>query len=140
MNNKEEKIKAILRYYLSFHEAEDVEEMLEMEEYSADDIIEYIKWCRDRYNAGLDTDFEEWLEDRKPRVTIGFVVTEGGHTISETLEFPKRNEDMKNGSEYEWYYSLREITDKIMALEIGECIPFKIRDDDTSVGSVVRIK
>ena len=47
---------------------------------------------------------------------------------------------MDHGSEYEWYYSLREVTDDILKLEVGQTIPFKIRDDKDSVGSVTRLK
>ena len=76
----------------------------------------------------------------QPRVLIGFAVTEGGQPKSGFLTFPKRGEDMDHGTEYEWYYSLREMTDQILALKIGETIPFKIRDDKDSVGAVIRLK
>lgn len=47
---------------------------------------------------------------------------------------------MDHGTEYEWYYSLREITDDILSLKVGQTIPFKLRDDQNSVGSVTRLK
>jgi len=140
MNTFETKLSAVLLYYLSIHEAEAVEDMLRDKDYTERDVIEYIEWCDKRYQQDLDTDFEEWLDDRIPRITIGFCVTEAEAPISGVLEFPKRHEDMDHGGEYEWYYSLREITDSIMKLKIGETIPFKIRDDRTSVGSVTRLK
>ena len=140
MNTTDTKIQKILEHLLSLREADAVYNMLTDEEYSADDIIEYIDWCEKRFKNVLDAEFDSWLEDRKPRVTIGFCVTAYGQPVSGTLEFPKRGEDMENGTEFEWYYSLREITDKIMALEVGQSIPFKLRDDQSSVGSVTRLK
>lgn len=134
------KLNVTLQHFLSIHEADAVADMLYDEDYTSENIIEYINWCDKRYEQDLDTDFEEWLDDRIPRITIGFCVTEAGTPISGVLEFPKRHEDMDHGGEYEWYYSLREITDSIMKLRIGETIPFKIRDDQTSVGSVTRLK
>ena len=132
----EDKVRTLLQYFLSLHEANAVMDMLFDEEYYGSDIIEYIKWCKLRYNHDMPTDFGLWLEDRIPRVVIGFSVTEYGAPVSGTLVFPKRSEDMDHGTEFEWYYSLREMTDKIMALKVGETIPFKIRDDENSVGSV----
>ena len=114
--------------------------MLHDEDYTERDVIEYIEWCKKRYAQNLSTDFDEWLEDRKPRVYIGFSVTEFGVPVSGDLWFPKRGEDMDYGSEYEWYYSLKEIQDDILKLKVGETIPFKIRDDQNSVGSVTRLK
>ena len=136
----EDKLQQVLRYYLSIHEADAVYQMIDDESYSGDDIIEYIRWCNKRFAEALPTDFEEWLDDRIPRVTIGFCTTEFGCPVAGTLEFPKRGEDMDHGTEFEWYYSLREITDQIMRLKIGETIPFKIRDDKDSVGHVTRLK
>lgn len=134
------KLNMTLKHLFSIHEADAVYYMLYDEGYTSKDVIEYIDWCKKRYEQNLDTDFEEWLDDRIPRITIGFCVTEAEAPISGVLEFPKRHEDMDHGGEYEWYYSLREITDSIMKLKIGETIPFKIRDDRTSVGSVTRLK
>ena len=136
----EEKLLGILRHYLSLHEADAVYDMVRDEEYTLKDILQYITWCDKRYEQDLSTDFEEWLEDRKPRIYIGFSVTEFGCPVSGHLWFPKRGEDMSQGTEYEWYYSLKEIEPKIMALEVGQTIPFKIRDDKNSVGSVTRLK
>ena len=136
----EDKLQQVLQHYLSIHEAETVASMLSDIDYSSEDIIEYIRWCKRRYDAGLPTDFEEWLDDRIPRITIGFCVTEFGAPVAGALEFPKRHEGMSHGTEFEWYYSLREITDQIMALKVGETTPFKIRDDKDSVGSVTRLK
>lgn len=133
------KLTTVLRQFLSFHEAGYVSAMLCDENYSADDIVEYIQWCSKRYNDELPTDFGEWLEDRKPRVRIKFLVSEDGHPVSDELEFPKRGEDMDHGSEYEWYYSLREVTDEIMALPVGGSMNFKIRDDVNSHGVVIRL-
>ena len=140
MNTFDAKLSAVLLHYLSIHEADAVDNMLRDEDYTERDVIEYIEWCDKRFQQDLDTEFDSWLEDRKTRVTIGFCVTENGHPISETLEFPKRGEDMDHGSEYEWYYSLKEIQDDILKLKVGESIPFKIRDDKNSVGSVTRLK
>lgn len=136
----EHKLTETLRHFLSIHEADAVIDMLQDEEYTEQDILQYIAWCKKRYAQDLSTDFEEWLEDRKPRVYIGFSVTEFGTPVSGDLWFPKRGEDMDYGTEYEWYYSLREITGQILALQVGQTIPFKIRDDKDSVGSVTRLK
>ena len=135
MNTFETKLSAVLLHFLSLHEAEAVAGMLDSGLYSADDIFEYIDWCKRRYGQDLTTDFEEWLEDRKPRILISYCTTEYGHPISGMLTYPARKEP-----DYEWYYSLNEIRHKIMALKVGETIPFKIRDDKDSVGSVTRLK
>lgn len=140
MNTFETKLSAVLLHYLSIHEADAVENMLRDDDYTERDIIEYIEWCDKRFQQDLDTEFDSWLEDRKHRVEIEIFVTENGHSIHEKLEFPKRGEDMDNGTEYEWYYSLREVTDKIMALKVGESMYFKIRDDKASRGVIVRTK
>ena len=140
MNTTETKLSAVLLHYLSIHEADAVYNMLTDEDYTELDVLQYITWCGWRYAQGLSTDFDEWLEDRKPRVYIGFCVTEFGTPVSGDLWFPKRGEDMDHGSEYEWYYSLKEIQDDILKLKVGETIPFKIRDDKDSVGSVTRLK
>lgn len=58
--------------------------------------------------------------------------------LHKELEFPKRGEDMDHGTEFEWYYSLREVTDQIMALKVGGSMNFKIRDDKTSHGTILR--
>lgn len=132
------KLNMMLQHFLSIHEADAVANMLYDEDYTDADIIEYINWCRKRSEYGEDTDFDSWLEDRKPRVHIEILVTECGYPIHEKLEFPKRGEDMDHGSEYEWYYSLREVTDEILALPVGGSMNFKIRDDANSHGVVIR--
>lgn len=138
MELSDTKVHAVLQHYLSLHEADAVVGMLYDTEYTSDDIIEYIDWCKKRYEQDLDTDFESWLDDRKPRVHIEILVTECGTPIHEELDFPKRGEDMDHGTEYEWYYSLREITDEILALPVGGSMNFKIRDDAESHGVVIR--
>ena len=140
MNTFETKLSAVLLHYLSIHEAEAVEDMLRDDEYTERDVIEYIEWCDKRFQQDLDTDFESWLDDRKPRVEIEIFVTENGCPVHEKLEFPKRGEDMDHGTEYEWYYSLLEVTEQIMALNVGESMYFKIRDDKASRGVIVRTK
>lgn len=140
MNTFKTKLSAVLLHYLSIHEADAVEYMLRDDDYTESDIIEYIEWCDKRFQQDLDTEFDSWLEDRKPRVEIEIFVTEDGHPVHEKLEFPKRGEDMDHGTEYEWYYSLREVTDQIMALNVGESMYFKIRDDKASRGVIVRTK
>ena len=140
MNTFETKLSAVLLHYLSIHEADAVDNMLRDEQYTERDVIAYIEWCDKRFQQDLDTDFESWLDDRKPRVEIEIFVTENGHPVHEKLEFPKRGEDMDHGTEYEWYYSLREVTDQIMALNVGESMNFKIRDDQTSHGTILRTK
>lgn len=139
MNTTDTKIQKILEHFLSLHEADAVYNMITDEDYTEQDILQYIDWCDRRFQHDLDTEFDSWLEDRKPRVYIGFSVTEFGVPVSGNLEFPKRGEDMDNGTEFEWYYSLREVTDQIMALKVGESMNFKLRDDDTSHGTIVRI-
>lgn len=135
MNTFKTKLSAVLLHYLSIHEADAVENMLRDDDYTESDIIEYIEWCDKRFQQDLDTEFDSWLEDRKTRIEIEVFVTENGHPIHEKLEFPKRGEDI-----YEWYYSLREVTDQIMALKVGESMYFKIRDDKASRGVIVRTK
>lgn len=133
------KLNMTLQHLLSIHEADSVADMIYDDEYSADDIVEYIDWCRERYASDEDTEFESWIDDRKRRVKIEILVTECGCRIHEALEFPKRGEDMDHGTEYEWYYSLREVTPEIMALPVGGSMNFKIRDDQTSHGVIVRV-
>lgn len=136
MNTLETKLSAVLLHYLSIHEADAVDNMLRDDEYTAHDVIDYIEWCDKRYLQDLDTEFDSWLEDRIPRVEIEIFVTEGGRPVHEKLEFPKRGD----GTEFEWYYSLREVTDQIMALKPGESMNFKIRDDKESRGVILRTK
>lgn len=127
-----------LQYFLSIHEANAVADMLYDEDYTEDDIIEYIEWWEKRFENDLDTEFDSWLEDRKPRVTIEILVTECGCKIHEELEFPKRDEDMEHGTEFEWYYSLKEVEKEILDLPVGGSMNFKIRDDKTSHGVIIR--
>lgn len=136
-----EKLYAVLKMTFSIHEADAIFDMLAEDDYSdfsAEDICEYIWWCEKRYDQGLDTEFESWLDDRKTRVHIELLVTECGTPIHEELEFPKRGEDMDHGTEYEWYYSLKEVEKEIMALPIGGSMNFKIRDDKNSHGVIIR--
>ena len=132
------KLNMTLQHFLSIHEADAVADMLYDEDYTADDIIEYCNWIDKRYGQDLPTDFDSWLDDRKPRVRIEIFVTECGTPIHEELEFPKRGEDMEFGTEFEWYYSLREVTDQIMSLKVGDSMNFKIRDDKKSHGTILR--
>ena len=132
------KLNMTLPYIFSMHEADAIANMLYDEDYTSEDIIEYIDWCRERYEHGEDTEFDSWLEDRKPRVKIEILVTEGKCRIHEKLEFPKRGEDMDYGSEFEWYYSLKEVEKEIMALPVHGSMNFKIRDDKTSHGVIIR--
>lgn len=132
------KLNMTLQHFLSIHEADAVADMLYDEDYTADDIIEYCNWIDKRYGQDLPTDFDSWLDDRKPRVRIEIFVTECGTPIHEELEFPKRGEDMEFGTEFEWYYSLREVTDQIMSLQVGDSMNFKIRDDKKSHGTILR--
>lgn len=138
MNTTETKIQKILEHFLSIHEADAVYSMITDSEFSADDIVEYCKWIDKRYEMDLPTDFDSWLDDRKTRVKIEILVTEYGCRIHEELEFPKRGEDMDHGDEYEWYYSLREVTDEILALPVHGSMNFKIRDDKDSHGVIIR--
>ena len=140
MNTTDTKIQKILEHFFSLHEADAVYYMLTDEDYTSEDILQYITWCDKRFQQDLDTEFESWLDDRKPRVYIGFCCTEEGYPIGGTLEFPKRGEDLDHGTEFEWYYSLCEIKDDILKLEVGQTIPFKMRCEKDSVGSVTRLK
>lgn len=132
------KLNMTLQHFLSIHEADAVANMLYDEDYTADDIIEYCSWIDKRYGLDLPTDFDSWLEDRKHRVRIEILVTECGTPIHEKLEFPKRGEDMDHGTEYEWYYSLKEVEKQILALPVGGSMNFKIRDDKDSHGVIIR--
>lgn len=140
MRIDEDKLEIVLAHMFSLHEEEAILEMLDedSEEYTAEDICEYIDWCEKRFYQDLDTEFGSWLEDRKRRVTIEILVTECGTPIHEKLEFPKRDEDMDHGTEYEWYYSLKEVEKEILALPVGGSMNFKIRDDKNSHGVVIR--
>lgn len=138
MKLDEFKLTITLRHFLSMHEADAVLGMLQDEDYSADDIIEYCKWIEKRYGHDMPTDFDSWLDDRKPRVRIEILVTECGTPIHEELEFPKRGEDMEHGTEFEWYYSLKEVEREILSLPVGGSMNFKIRDDKDSHGVIVR--
>lgn len=132
------KLNMTLQHFLSIHEADAVADMLYDEDYTSDDIIEYIDWCKIRSENDLDTEFDSWLDDRKRRVHIEILVTECGTPIHEELDFPKRDEDMEHGTEYEWYYSLRAVTDQILDLPVGGSMNFKIRDDKDSHGVIIR--
>lgn len=132
------KLNMTLQHFLSIHEADAVVDMLYDEDYSAVDIIEYIDWCRERHENDLDTEFDSWIEDRKKRVHIEILVTEGKCRIHEKLEFPKRGEDMEYGTEFEWYYSLKEVEKEILALPVHGSMNFKIRDDKDSHGVIIR--
>lgn len=132
------KLNMTLQHLLSIHEADSVADMIYDDEYSADDIVEYIDWCRERYASDEDTEFESWIDDRKRRVKIEILVTECGCRIHEELEFPKRGEDMDHGTEFEWYYSLKEVQPDILALPVGGSMNFKIRDDQDSHGVIIR--
>lgn len=132
------KLNMTLQHFLSIHEADAVAEMLYDEDYTADDIIEYCRWIDKRYGLDLPTDFDSWLDDRKRRVTIEILVTECGCKIHEELEFPKRDEDMEHGTEFEWYYSLKEVEKEILDLPVGGSMNFKIRDDKNSHGVIIR--
>ena len=132
------KLNMTLQHFLSIHEADAVADMLYDENYTIDDIIEYIDWCEIRFENDLDTEFDSWLNDRKRRVHIEILVTECGTPIHEELEFPKRGEDMEHGTEFEWYYSLKEVEKEILDLPIGGSMNFKIRDDKDSHGVIIR--
>ena len=112
MEINEDKLCAVMQYLFGLHETDAVVGMLQDEDYTADDICEYINWGRKRYEQDLDTEFDSWLDDRKPRVTIGFSVTEAGCPIAGTLEFPKRGEDMEHGTEFDWNGTKVKITDE----------------------------
>lgn len=133
------KLNMTLQHLFSMHEADAIANMLYDEDYSAEDIIEYIEWCHKRYEFGEDTEFGSWLDDRKPRVHIEILVTECGCPIHEELDFPKRDEDMDHGTEYEWYYSLKEVEKEILALPVHGSMNFKIRDDKDSHGVIIRL-
>lgn len=141
MRIDEDKLEIVLAHMFSLHEEEAILGMLDedSEEYTADDICDYIDWCENRFEKDLDTEFDSWLEDRKRRVTIEILVTEGKCRIHEKLEFPKRGEDLDHGTEYEWYYSLKEVEKEILALPVHGSMNFKIRDDKDSHGVVIRL-
>ena len=133
------KLNMTLQHLFSMHEADAIANMLYDEDYTSEDIIEYIEWCHKRYEFGEDTEFDSWLDDRKRRVHIEILVTECGTPIHEELDFPKRDEDMDHGTEYEWYYSLKEVEKEILALPVHGSMNFKIRDDKDSHGVIIRL-
>lgn len=140
MQLDDNKLTVMLQHLFSTHEADAIANMLYDEDYTEEDILEYIDWCRRRYEYGADTEFDSWLDDRKHRVHIELLVTECGCPIHEELDFPKRDEDMDHGTEFEWYYSLKEVEKEILGLPVGGSMNFKIRDDKTSHGVVIRLK
>ena len=140
MRIDEDKLMTVLEHIFSLHQQEAILEMLDEDsDFTGQDICQYIDWSEKRFEFGEDTEFESWLDDRKSRVRIEIFVTECGTPIHEELEFPKRGENMDHGTEFEGYYSLREVTDEIMALGVGESMNFKIRDDQKSHGTILRI-
>lgn len=139
MRIDEYKLEIVLEHMFSLHEAEAILEMLDDDsDFTGEDICQYIGWCHKRWEYGEDTEFGSWLDDRKPRAHIEILVTECGTPIHEELDFPKRGEDMDHGNEYEWYYSLKEVEKEILALPVGGSMNFKIRDDKSSHGVIIR--
>lgn len=132
------KLNMTLQHLFSMHEADAIANMLYDDDYTSEDIIEYIDWCRELYEYGGDTEFDSWFDDRKRRVHIEILVTECGTPIHEELDFPKHGEDMDLGTEFEWYYSLKEVEKEILDLPVGGSMNFKIRDDKDSHGVIIR--
>lgn len=141
MRIDEDKLETVLEHMFSLHEAEAILDMLDedSDEFTGEDICQYIEWCHKRYEFGEDTEFSSWLDDRKRRVHIEILVTECGTPIHEELDFPKRGEDMDHGNEYEWYYSLKEVEKEILDLPVHGSMNFKIRDDKDSHGVIIRL-
>lgn len=140
MRIDEDKIESVLEHMFSLHEQEAILEMLDEDsDFTGEDICQYIDWCHKRWEYGEDTEFGSWLDDRKPRVHIEILVTECGTPIHEELDFPKRGEDLEHGTEYEWYYSLKEVEKEILALPVRGSMNFKIRDDKDSHGVIIRL-
>jgi hypothetical protein len=57
-----EKLYKVMAHFLSLHEADAVACML-LQNYTAEDIIEYIEWCGKRYEQDEETDVDIWLEE-----------------------------------------------------------------------------
>lgn len=57
-----EKLYKVLTHFLSLHEADAVACML-LQEYTPEDIIEYITWCDKRYEQDEETDIDIWFKE-----------------------------------------------------------------------------
>lgn len=55
----------LLAHYLSLHEADAVMDMLYDDSYTSDEIIEYIEWCKKRYEQDESTEFDIWKTLKK---------------------------------------------------------------------------
>lgn len=86
--NEFRKIEAILRHFLSIHEADAVYEMIFSSEtenpYTEEDIINYIKWCHKRYLDDKDTLFSSWLEESDSHKTVFIFI--GSLSVLQILE------------------------------------------------------
>ena len=60
----EEKLLTVLEYFLSLHEADAVNGMIFNESFTANDILEYIKWCDIQYMNNMSSDVELWLKEK----------------------------------------------------------------------------
>lgn len=56
----EQKLLEVLKHFLSLHEAYAVYDMINLPEYTEEDVLDYIKWCDERYKQDLETDFDTW--------------------------------------------------------------------------------
>ena len=90
----------------------------------------------DEIDSFIDRKFKEWKLQNLV-VTIQFLVSENGKPVSGTTEYPLRDED--EDAQFEWYYSIAEHHYAVMALNVGESMNFKIRDDEKSHGVIIRV-
>ena len=84
-----DKIEAVLLHFLSIHEAAAVYGMIFSSEtednpYTKEDILDYIRWCHDRYLQDEDTQFESWLAERGRLCTL--YVFHGSLSVIQLLE------------------------------------------------------
>ena len=62
--SEECKVQAALRVFMSLHEADAVIELINDDRRTKEDVADYIKWCRKRYDEDKDTDIDIWYDEK----------------------------------------------------------------------------
>lgn len=62
--SEEVKVQEALRYFLSLHEADAVNELINDENRTKEDVVDYIRWTEKRYEEDKDTDIDIWYEEK----------------------------------------------------------------------------
>lgn len=84
-----DKIEAVLLNFLSIHEAAAVYGMIfssktEDNPYTKEDILDYIRWCHERYLQDENTMFESWLAEKGKLCTL--YIFHGSLSVIQLLE------------------------------------------------------